>query len=116
MSITKQLMAAQSAAGPGIPVQVDPDLPCRAFVVSLGGVAGAVSAQVAIEVSCDNGVTWAARMSFTLTGASTLAAPITNSDVDSPSPFPLVRANVLSINGGGVVGVACSAAKHNSGA
>ncbi len=117
MPQSKVLMLNQATTGPGTSHTFHPHESNRGFVVSVGGVAAAVSAVVIIEVSSDQGVTWAERLRFSsLAGTSTLTAPIVNSDVDPNGPFPNVRANVISVTGGGLVTASCTAATSGMGA
>lgn len=110
MAQTKTIMTAQGTTGPGPQHTFHAEEYVRGFVVSVGGVAAAVSAAVNIEVSADGGNTWAVRMAFSVSGTSTLTAPVINSDVDLCQPYSLIRADVTSLTGGGFVTVAVTAA------
>ena len=117
MAHTKTLTLAQAATGPGPANHAfHPEESNRGVVVSIGGVAAAVTATVLIQVSCDNGATWATRMTFSLSGTATLTAPVADTDVDPNGPFPLVRSNVTAITGGGFVTVSMTAATSGMGA
>lgn len=65
----------------------------RSLVASVYGT-GALAATLIYEVSID-GITWATRMTITLSG-STL---VTDTDVDENSPFPYVRGRVTGLSG-----------------
>jgi hypothetical protein len=114
MSQSKTIMLAQGSTGPGPAHSLQLDFPNRGYVLSVGGVNAPVTASVAIEVSTD-GVTWAQRLLFSLSGTSTTSVPVVHSDVDLNSPFPLVRANLLSITGGGFVTVSVTASDASAG-
>ncbi len=110
MAQTKNIMLAQGTTGPGPWHTLHPELSNRGFVVSVGGVAAAVTANVIIEVDNNDGIP-STRMSFqNLAGTATLTVPVSNSDVDPNGPFPRVRANVISLTGGGFVTASVTAA------
>jgi len=115
MAQTKTLMTAQGTTGPGAWHTLHPEMSNRGYVISLGGVAAAVTAKVIIEVDNNDGIP-ATRLTFNLDGTSTLTVPVTNSDVDPNAPFPRVRANVVSVNGGGLVSASVTAAASGMGA
>lgn len=116
MPATKTIMFNQSNTGPGASYNLPPDYANRGYIVEVGGVAAAVTASVDIEVS-NNGTGWAKRMSFqNIAGTATLTIPVTNTDVDPNGPFPQVRANVISVTGGGLVTVSVTAAQTGLGA
>lgn len=116
MAQTKTIMTAQGTPGPGPQHTLHPEECNRGYVVSAGGVSAAVTASVNIEVSCDQGVTWATRMLFKISGTASLSLPVTNSDVDPNGPFPLVRANVLALTGGALITVSVCSAYSGGGA
>lgn len=115
MSQSKTIMLAQGSTGPGPAHSLQLDLPNRGYVFSVGGVNAPVTASVAVEVSTD-GVTWAQGTPFSLSGTSTTTVPVVYRDVDPNSPFPLVRANVLNVTGGGFVTVSVTASVASAGA
>lgn len=119
MAQTKQLLTDAIAVGPGVSHSFHPEDSNRGVVVSIGSAGVAVTATVAVEVSCDNGVTWATRITFSTSLSGTPAsflAPITDTDVDANGPFPLVRGNVKALTGSGArVSLSMTAARSGMG-
>lgn len=98
MSQNHLLLVSAAANGPGAIFCVPAELVNRSFVVNLSGT-GPVSATVSYEVSNDNGVTWATRLTFNLSGTNVKS----DADVDANSPFTSVRGVVSNLTGTGAV-------------
>lgn len=94
MSQTLLLLVAVTVNGPGEMICVPAKQANRSFVVNLSGI-GPISAIVTYEVSNDNGVTWATRVTFNLSGTGLVA----DTDVDANSPFTCVRGRVSNLTG-----------------
>lgn len=88
------LLVAVAANGVGATIDVPAILCTRSLVATITGT-GAVSATIIYEVSNDNGVNWAARLQFSLSGTEANA----DSGVDQHAPFSSVRARVLNLSG-----------------
>lgn len=118
MAQSKKLATNQATTGPGAWHHLHPEQSNRGYTVELGGSAGAAAADVDIEVDHGEGNgSPATRLQFKLVaGTSTLAVPVTNSDVDPNGPFPRVRINVRNLSGGGLVSAAVTAAAPGMGA
>lgn len=94
MSQTLLLLVAMTTNGPGEAMCVPAKLVNRSLVVNLSGT-GPVAATVAYEVSNDNGLTWATRVTFNLSGTNLVA----DTDVDANSPFSCVRGRISNLSG-----------------
>ena len=90
------LLTNTAANFSGQGVFVPPSLSKRSFVVSLTGT-GALSATVTVDVSNDNGVNWASRIVFTLSGSGSAS----DTAVDEISPFSMLRGTVTNLAGTG---------------
>lgn len=94
MSQTLLLLVAATLNGPGEAICVPAERANRSFVINLSGT-GPLSATITYEVSNDNGLTWASRVTFNLNGTGL----VTDTDVDANSPFTCVRGRVSNLTG-----------------
>lgn len=101
MAQVQNLLDAVGVVGGGKSVALPPELSNRGVTVSVGGITGAVAAKVHYQVSNNQGKTWSNRLSFDLSGSSTLTLPVTDADSDPSGPFPLVRGFIETLTGTG---------------